>query len=141
MLAEALAAAAERWPPGRVDPHVAAQVRQIRADAEIRQLERWELPLAHGTVIVEPGKLEPSPGLRLVRVYPLADLARLPALLEPWAGRLQGAALSGPEAWGLEPALAGLGVSRCAEPGELQAVDASWSNGGIFPLEVFATSR
>ena len=98
----------------------------------MRGLWHSELPLREGTVIVEPKPLlRPSPGLRKVRVHPLTDLARLPELLAPWQGKLQGAALAGVEAWALEPALARLGVSRCTAPGELQMPDAAWRNGGV----------
>jgi Acyl-CoA reductase (LuxC) len=89
-----------------------------------------------GTVVVDPRpELRPSPGLRTVRVHPLADLSRLPGLLHGWKGRLQGAALAGEAAWSLEPELRELGISRFAPPGELQSPDASWHNGGIDPLE------
>jgi hypothetical protein len=98
------------------------------------------LPAAAGTVLVEPEPaLRPSPGLRTVRVHPLADLDRLPEVLAPWRGRLQGAALAGAAAWRLAPRLAELGVSRCAAPGELQSPDAAWHNGGIDPLLALAS--
>lgn len=134
-LAKALGVLAERWPPGATDLQVAAGVRQIRAEAEMRQLFVADLPLRSGTVVVddEPA-LRPSPGLRTVRIHPLAELAQLPAILGSWHGRLQGAALAGRAAWALRPALEGLGVSRCAPPGELQSPDATWHNGGISPL-------
>jgi hypothetical protein len=103
----------------------------------MRGLWQTALPIRQGTVIVDPNpELRPSPGLRTVRVHPLEDLSRLPSLLEPWRGRLQGAALAGEDAWALEPRLAELGISRCAPPGELQSPDATWHNGGINPLEV-----
>jgi hypothetical protein len=69
-----------------------------------------------------------------VRIHPLADLGRLPDVLAPWKGRLQGAALAGEDAWRLAPALAAFGISRCAAPGELQSPDVTWHNGGIHPL-------
>jgi hypothetical protein len=106
-----------------------------RLEAEMRGLWQSSLPLRDGTVIVDPKPgLRPSPGLRTVRVHPLEDLARLPGLLEPWRGRLQGVARAGEEARRLEAGLADLGVSRCAAPGELQSPDATWHNGGINPL-------
>ncbi|HEY0781694.1 MAG TPA: acyl-CoA reductase, partial [Thermoanaerobaculia bacterium] len=123
-----------RWPPGPEEPAVYAAVQQLRATAEMRGL-LLPLPLAAGTVVIEPEPaFQPTSGLRTVRVHPLADLARLPAALAPWGGRLQGAALAGDDALGLAPALAELGVSRFAPPGELQSPDASWHNGGIDPL-------
>jgi Acyl-CoA reductase (LuxC) len=87
-------------------------------------------------VLLEPEPaLRASPGLRTVRIHPLPDLDGLPEILTPWRGRLQGAALAGPAAWRLAPRLAALGISRCTAPGDLQAPDASWHNGGVDPLE------
>jgi hypothetical protein len=131
-LARELAELGERWPPGPRDRFLSAAVQHLRLDAEMRGLWHSELPLREGTVIVEPRPaLKASPGLRTVRVHPLTALARLPEILAPWQGKLQGAALAGEEAWALEPALARLGVSRCTAPGELQLPDASWRNGGV----------
>lgn len=138
-LAAALRRAAEEWPAGPLDPAVAAGVQQLRADAALRGLYRPELPLATGTVVVDPlPELRPSPGLRAVRVLPVASLELLPELLAPWRGRLQGAALAGEAAWRLESALGALGVSRCAPAGALQSPDALWHNGGLPPLQALA---
>ncbi len=139
-LARELAELGERWPPGPRDRFLSAAVQHLRLDAEMRGLWHSELPLREGTVIVEPKPaLKASPGLRTVRVHPLTDLARLPEILAPWQGKLQGAALAGEGAWALEPALARLGVSRCTAPGELQMPDASWKNGGVDLLEVLTS--
>jgi len=140
-LGDALLDLARRWPPGPPVRAVSAAVQHVRLEAEMRGLWRSSLPLREGTVIVDPRpELQPSPGLRTVRIHPLEDLARLPAILQPWRGRLQGAALAGDDAWRLESALRELGISRCAAPGELQSPDATWHNGGIDPLEALATS-
>lgn len=139
LLEAALAALAVRWPPGPAAPAVLAAVQQVRLEAELRGLPRPALPVTAGTVLLEPAPaLRPSPGLRTVRVHPLPELELLPAILSPWAGRLQGAALAGPAAWRLTPRLIELGISRCAAPGELQSPDAAWHNGGIDPLRVLA---
>ena len=141
-LETALAELARRWPPGPADPAAQAAVQQIRLEAEMRGLRRPTLPLAAGTVLLDPDPaFRPTPGLRTVRVHPLADLERLPGLLAPWRGRLQGAALAGEDAWGLAPELEELGISRCARPGDLQSPDARWHNGGIDPLEALASLR
>ena len=104
----------------------------------MRGLHLADLDLRQGTVVVESQPpLSPSPGLRTVRIYPVDDLAHLPAQLQGWTGRLQGLALAGSAAWSLEPRLQELGISRSAEPGELQLVDACWRNGGHDPLESF----
>jgi len=139
-LATALAAELEHrareWPAGPLDPIAAAGVQQLRMEATTRGLHQPALPLATGTVVVEPLPVfQPSPGLRTIRVHPVARLADVPVSLEIWNGRLQGAALAGDRAWALESALAALGISRCAAPGSLQSPDALWHNGGVHPLE------
>lgn len=144
-LAEALAAElaglARRWPPGPIDAAAAAAVQQVRAEADLHGLRRPALELGEGTVIVDPRPaFRPTPGLRTVRVHPLADLGALPAILEPWRDRLQGAALAGAAAEALRPALAALGLSRFAAPGDLQSPDAAWHNGGRHPLEALSAS-
>jgi hypothetical protein len=139
-LEAALAALAARWPPGPAAAPALAAVQQLRLEAELRGLPRASLPPAAGTVLLElEPELRPSPGLRTVRVHPLSDLDRLPEVLAPWRGRLQGAALAGPAAWRLAPCLAALGISRCAAPGDLQSPDAAWHNGGIDPLVALAS--
>ena len=139
-LEEALEDRARAWPPGPVDPAVQAGVQQIRLEAEMRGLRSPRLPLAAGTVLVDPDPaFRPSPGLRTVRIHPLRDLGRISVLLSPWQGRLQGAALA-EDAWNLVSKLEALGISRCAAPGDLQSPDARWHNGGIDPLEAL-TSR
>lgn len=143
-LAKALEERAKIWPPGPAEAAELAGVQQVRAEAELRGLFAPEVAGAagdprRGTVVVEPRPtFRPTPGLRTVRVHPLPDLAALPALLEPWRGRLQGAALAGERALALAGALEALGVSRTAPPGELQSPDARWHNGGIDPLEVLS---
>jgi hypothetical protein len=145
-LAERLTAAlrdlARRWPPGPPARAVSAAVQHARLEAELRGLWCSSLSLRDGTVIVDPEpELQPSPGLRTVRVHPLPDLSRLPQILQPWRGRLQGAALAGEDAWRLQPALVKLGISRCAALGELQSPDATWFNGGIDPLAALSRGR
>lgn len=134
-LAGALQGIAEGWPPGPLDPSRAAAVQQVRAEARLRGLHQPEVALGAGTVIVEPlPSFQPSPGLRTVRIHPLAGLEAVVPALGAWRDKLQGAALAGDRAWALESALAGLGVSRCALPGSLQSPDALWHNGGLHPL-------
>lgn len=126
---------ARRWPPGPLPRPAVVAVQHLRLEAEMRGFWLSSLVVREGTVVVDPNpELRPSPGLRTVRIHPLADLTRLPGLLRNWKGRLQGAALIGEEAWSLEPRLLELGISRCAAPGELQSPDATWHNGGIDPL-------
>lgn len=141
-LSEELRELARRWPPGPADPGALAAVQQARLEAEMRGLWMADLPVLSGTVLVDPDPaFRPSPGLRTVRVHPLASLDRLPEILSPWKGKLQGAALAGEEAWRLAPALAELGISRCAVPGELQSPDVTWHNGGIHPLRALVAQQ
>ena len=142
-LSDALQDLGRRWPPGPPARAALAAVQHLRLEAEMRGLWQSSLDVREGTVVVDPDpRLRPSPGLRTVRVHPLEDLTSLPAILEPWRGRLQGAALAGEEAWRLETQLAELGISRCAPPGELQWPDATWQNGGIDLLAaLLPTSR
>lgn len=135
----ALAIEHRRLPPGPIPPAAAAAVQQLRAEAALHSARAPELPIAAGTVLVEPEvRFLPSPGLRTVRVHPLAELRPALAALAPWRGRLQGCALVGDEAWELAPDLTALGVSRLAHAGELQAVDAGWRNGGLDSMELLA---
>lgn len=146
VLAAELAGLARRWSPGPAEPATAAAVQQVRAEAELRGRYRLDVAaeLAAGTVLVEPDPgFQPTPGLRTVRVHPLDDLARLPALLAPWQDRLQGVALAGElgeRARPLRAALEALGVSRITPPGELQRPDALWHNGGAHPLRALLQS-
>ncbi|MEA2561530.1 MAG: hypothetical protein QOH06_3034 [Acidobacteriota bacterium] len=141
-LAEDLAELSRRWPPGPADAPALAAVQQARLEAEMRGLWIADLPILSGTVLVDPDPaFRPSPGLRTVRVHPVKDLDRLPAILSPWRGKLQGAALAGEDAWRLAPALAELGISRCAMPGELQSPDVTWHNGGIHPLYALVSQQ
>jgi len=139
-LAEELLDLARRWPPGPLPRQALVAVQHLRLEAEMRGFWHSSLAPREGTVVVDPSlELRPSPGLRTVRIHPLADLSRLPYLLRSWKGRLQGVALAGEAAWKLEPALRELGISRFSPPGELQSPDASWHNGGIDPLEALTS--
>ncbi|HEV7503537.1 MAG TPA: acyl-CoA reductase [Thermoanaerobaculia bacterium] len=139
-IAEELLGLARRLPPGPLPRQALVAVQHLRLEAEMRGFWHSSLAPREGTVVVDPNlELRLSPGLRTVRVHPLADLSRLPGLLRGWKGRLQGAALAGEAAWSLEPELRELGVSRFASPGELQSPDASWHNGGIDPLEALTS--
>ncbi|HEX2644253.1 MAG TPA: acyl-CoA reductase [Thermoanaerobaculia bacterium] len=126
-----------RLPAGLADAATLAAVQQVRLEAEMRGLAMPEMPVAAGTVLVDPDTtFRLSPGLRTVRIHPVDNLARVPWLLARWKDRLQGAALAGEEAWELADRLRKeLGISRCAMPGDLQSPDATWHNGGISPLE------
>ncbi len=126
-LALELARLAGELPAGPPPPEQAAAVQQLRGEAEMRGLLAPALPLEAGTVVVEPRlELRPSPGLRTVRLHPLASLDLLPAVLDRWRGRIQGAALSGEISPGCRDHLRRAGVTRLAAAGELQRAEADW---------------
>jgi hypothetical protein len=144
---------AEVLPPGPAETAQLAEVRAVRDEAAmaglcISGLCKSGLALRHGTVILDPRtttRLE-SPGLRTVRVVPVASFEDVQQRLESWRGRIQGVAVAGPGAdrvaGGALDFLRRIGVSRIAAAGELQAIDAAtWHNGGTAPLAVYAASR
>lgn len=136
-LATALRERAREWPPGATDLNALSAVHTLRSIAAMKGLDMPALTVDEGTVVVDPDpSLRPSPGLRTVRLHPLASLRDLPQILAPWKGRLQGAALAGDAAWKLAPDLERLGIGRCADPGALQDVDTSWHNGGSSLLDL-----
>ncbi len=130
----ALEELAARWPPGPARLEDQAAARQEIETAHLQGLRVFELPLGHGAVLIDPeARLKISPGLRIVRIFPVADLETLPQRLAPWQDRLQGVAMANADS--LLSALKALGASRIAPPGKLQHPDAAWHNGGISPLE------
>ncbi|HSM12966.1 MAG TPA: acyl-CoA reductase [Thermoanaerobaculia bacterium] len=138
-LAFGLAIERRRLPPGPVDPEVAALVQQWRGAADLAGALVGDLdPLEGSVILAGDAELRPSPGMRTVRVHAVESIRDALGALTPWQGRLQGAALAGAGAVALGPELEALGVSRLAEPGELQAAEAGWANGGVDPFELFA---
>lgn len=126
-LAAALTELAREIPAGEAAAEELGAVQQVRADAEMRGLIAPEMAIDDGTVIVETrAALEPSPGRRTVRLYPLASLASLRSVLAPWRGRIQGAALSGELGDEVRRSLLEIGVTRLAPAGELQRPEADW---------------
>jgi len=137
-LAWGLALEHGRLPPGPLESTAVAAVQQLRGAADLAGRLIPRLDLAQGTVVIDPEpRFLPSPGLRTVRLHPVADLADALAALDSWRGKLQGAALAGESAWRLEAPLRSLGLSRVAEAGRLQAADATWANAGVDPLAAY----
>lgn len=137
-VADQLQQQARTWPPGRASLAAQATVRQTRDEAIMQGSWVAELALEAGTVIVEDSSvIQPSPGLRTVRIHAAGPETML-TLLEPWREQLQGVALAGESLAFLEPELRRLGVTWIAAPGALQRpIIASWANGGIEPAEAF----
>jgi len=139
LVAAALRPLAQRLPPGRLSAAERLAVRRFRDEAEWRGFggERTRLFAldgeGDGTVVVEPVPVfEPTPLCRSLRVVPLADLHRLPAVLAPARALLEGAGLAAPpERWpGLAAALAASGVHRVSPLGAMQRPPLDWRQGG-----------
>lgn len=135
-LARHLATAlADQPPPGTPTLAGLAGQRQVETDAALRGLPLYRVDPtepAWGLVVVDPEpRLRPSPGLRTVRLLPIAAAAAIPAALASWRGQLQGVALAGADALALSCELTALGASWLAPPGELQCPDATWNNGDV----------
>ena len=134
-LAKALDEFASELPPGHSSTAERAGVRLAREDADLRGLPRYGDSLDAGTVIVDSDtRIRPSPGLRTVRIHPVEGIPTL----DEWNGRLQGVAIAGHMPAAVRRAFEQAGVSRFAPPGELQATDAAWRNGGIDLAAEFA---
>jgi hypothetical protein len=133
-LADALADAETRWPRGKIEPAVAAQIASERAAAEVRAAagDRVAVLAARDTAwtIVREADavLRNTPLHRFVRVHPSADTAAALAALGPHRERLAGAAVAGfaGEAEPLARALRELGVSYMCQPGQLQSPPLAW---------------
>ena len=131
-LAAALAAMAERLPPGPASVEARAGARLEAAEAE------W----APGAVISRgPGGIviheiadtfRPTRGLRTVRVHPLPDPRALPELLR--AGQVECVGIAGVDAATLVPTLRARGVSRLCPVGRMQRPPLSWPRGQLPPL-------
>lgn len=140
-VAVALTARAASWPMGRIDDGRASAVQQLRGATDLSGGYHPRLPLTVGTVVVDPDpRLQPSPGLRTVRIHPISSDPALLAALAPWRGKLQGMTLAvGPaQTHALVRALTSLGVSRIASPGQLQRADTTWNNGGVDLTRAFS---
>ena len=144
-----LAALAVDLPPGAAAAGDLAALRAARDQALMAGHQVLDIPpglsLRHGSVVVlsERGMdmaLLESPGMRSVRFLPIPSIRLLWQLLGAWHGRLQGIALVGGSSE-VETRLRRLGVTRIAQPGQLQEVDtAVWCNGGTEPLAAYAGS-
>jgi hypothetical protein len=137
-LAQALAAAAQRWPRGRVDAAAAAHFSAERAEAELRAAAGKGVALhadpGGGFCVVREAdaRLRPAPLSRFVRVHPARDAAALRAALAPLRLHLAGVALAGFGARQGEVAreLADFGATCVCPPGSLQAPPLSWESSG-----------
>jgi hypothetical protein len=131
-IAAALAGWESRAPRRPLDPAEAAAVHQLRAAHEMRAFADPETALfasPEGTawsVLLDPEPaFRPSCLNRVLRVTPIADLARVPDLVAPFAAHLQTvvAALDAARLAALAERLASLGVTRIAPLGRAQEPD------------------
>jgi len=147
-LAEALAAAEERWPRGRVGAEAALAIQAARDEAELRggAGRRVAVLASRGTawtvVREDAPELRPGPLHRFVRVHPAESPGRLRAALAPASRHLAAVAVAGfgPHSPELARGLAELGASRVCSPGALQAPPLGWHHDGagvLVPLARF----
>ncbi len=141
-LALALSGLEARLPGGTLDVEEAAALHQLRGTAEVLA-GTGAAQLHHGgagatwTVVVER---EAAPGLpcvgRVVRLRPLAHVARLPALLAPLDGHLQTLAVAGlgEATEAVAEACAAVGVSRVAPFSGVAFPPPWWYHDGRGPL-------
>ena len=133
-LARALDAAAIALPPGAADVEERAAARMFAAEAEWRPGAEV-IEGAGGRVVYEEADVfRPTPGLRSVRVHPLARIddfsARLPS------GAVECVAVAGVDPVVLAPELRARGVSRVCRPGRMQRPSIRWPRGQHAPLGV-----
>jgi len=143
-LARELDTLSRTLPAGPPDPATAATIQQERGAVELRAAAGQDDALLAGeglawTVLLEsdPRGSPVSCGGRTIRIKPLDDLERLPALLEPLSGSLQSLALAAPPARRarLASALARSGLSRITTFRELPWPPAWWRHDGTGPLQ------
>lgn len=142
-LAGAMAEMERDLPRGAPSRGEAADIRQLRAEAELAQLAGQGVELhasAEGTawtVIYDPDPaFRTSCRNRTVRVQPITELDEIPRLLRDSAPSLQCVGVAGPEPR-LSPiadALARLGVSRLAPLGGMAWPPPTWHADGHPPL-------
>lgn len=134
----------QRMPRGRLSPHEASAIHQLRAAYELRELNGEEVLLLTSstgtdwTVVYEkdPGVFSPSPLNRFIRIYGVEDIFRIPLSLKPVASFLQNVAVAigDPREREFIRILGELGVSRITSPGKMSVPSMMWHHDGISPL-------
>lgn len=137
-LAQSLYVVSYQLPKGPTSPAEAAQIQQLRG----------ALPLKGGRVFPSPKGLDwtvlydPDPGFsisplaRTIWVKPVAEIARIPAHLEPIRPYLQAVGVSVPtdRQPQIIPALARMGATRICPVGKMQKPPMTWHHDGRFRL-------
>jgi hypothetical protein len=129
--------------PRVMDAGAATRARRLRDDLEWRELAgaplSWLGPAdGRWTIVCDPAApFAPGAGGRSVVLRPLADLAELPALLEPLAPALQSVALAAPphRRADLATLLAAAGLTRIAPVGRQGWPSPLWHHDGRNPLD------
>lgn len=129
-------------PGGTLDPLEASYLHQLRGTAELVAASGSGVEVHHGadrswTVIYDPAPaFAPTCVGRVVRIKPVADARRVPALVSPFRAHLQTAALAGCGGRLAEvaEALARVGVSRITGFDAVPFPPAWWSHDGQGPL-------
>ena len=147
-LADALAAAQERWPRGGVATAASTSIRIERDEALVRQGAGHDVRVLGAddspwTVVREDSATwRSSPLHRFIRIHPVADAGGCTAALRPLGPHLAAVALDGleDEAPGFDRELAALGASRIVPAGRLQAPPFDWHHDGqplLLPIARF----
>ena len=143
MLAKEMAAVERHLPRGTLAPGESSAIRQLRAEAEFAEAGGGGTALFASregtawTVVFDPDPAFAASCLnRVVRVKPVADLSRVPALVERYASVLQtvGVAASADAAERLALELGRLGASRVAPIGRMAWPPPAWHHDGRPPL-------
>ncbi len=134
----------QRMPRGRLTPHEASTIHQLRAAYEMRELNGEEVLLLASsrgtdwTVVYErnPGAFSPSPLNRFIRIYGVEDIFRIPLALKPISPFLQNAAVAIGDRREKEfvHLLGEMGVSRITSPGNMSIPSMMWHHDGMSPL-------
>lgn len=141
-LADALAVVEMHLPGGRLDPAEASELHQVRGAAELMAATDSGLEMRHGgdaswTVILDPeSSFVTSCGARVVRVKPVDDVLRVPAIVEPAAHHLQtvGVAGAGGRVDALGEAFGRVGATRIAPFADVPFPHPWWHHDGTGPL-------
>jgi hypothetical protein len=142
-LADALAMVETHLPGGRLDPAEASELHQVRGAAELMASTGSGLEMRHGgdaswTVILDPeSSFVPSCGARVVRVKPVDDLLRVPAIVERLGHHLQtvGVAGAGDRIEDLAEAFGRVGATRITPFADVPFPHAWWHHDGTGPLQ------
>jgi len=134
----------QRMPRGRITPHEASTIHQLRAAYEFRELNGEEVLVLTSpsgtdwTVVYEkdPGAFSPSPLNRFIRIYGVEDIFRILSSLKPIGPFLQNAAVAIGDKREKEfiGMLGELGVARITSPGKMSIPSMMWHHDGISPL-------